>query len=64
MAQMKEQVKAPKIELSHEEMANLSHAEFKRLVIRMFTELIELGHKMKEQMKHIQSEIKYSGNQQ
>ena len=29
MAQMKEQIKAPKIELSSEEIANISDAEFK-----------------------------------
>ena len=32
---MKEQIKAPKMELSDEEIANLSDAEFKTLVIRM-----------------------------
>ena len=34
MAQMKEQIKAPKIELNDEEIANLSDAEFKTLVIK------------------------------
>ena len=35
MAQMKEQIKAPEnIELSDEEIANLSDADFKTLVIR------------------------------
>ena len=48
MAQMKEQIKAPKIELSDEEITNLSDAEFKTLVIRMLTELIKLALKMKE----------------
>ena len=55
---MKEQIKAPEKELSNEETANLSDEEFKTLVIKMLTELIELGHKMKEQMKATQSEIK------
>ena len=45
-------------ELSDKEIDNLSDAEFKTLVIRMLTELIELGHKMKEEMKATQSEIK------
>ena len=58
MAQMKEQVNTPEKELSDEEIDNLSDAEFKTLVIRMFTELIELGHKMKEEMKATQNEIK------
>ena len=35
-----------KIQLSNEEIANLSDAEFKTLVIRMLTEMIEYGHKM------------------
>ena len=56
MAQMKEQSKTS--ELSDEEIANLSDGEFKALVIKMLTELIELGRKMKEQMKDTQNEIK------
>ena len=58
MAQMKEQIKTPEKELSDKEVANLSDAEFKTLVIRMLTELIELGRKMKENMKATQSELK------
>ena len=58
MAQMKEQIKTPEQELSDEEIDNLPDAKFKTLVIRMLTELIELGHKMKEEMKATQSEIK------
>ena len=58
MAQMKEQIKTPEKELSNEEIANLSDAEFKTLVMRMLTELIEPSHKMKEQMKVTQSDIK------
>ena len=58
MAQMKEQIKTPEKELSDEETDNLSDAEFKTLVIRMLTELIELCCKMKEQIKATQSEIK------
>ena len=43
MAQMTEHFKAPeKIQLSNEEMANLSDAQFKTLVIKMLTELVEL----------------------
>ena len=56
---MKEQVKAPeKIQLSDEEIANLSDAEFKTLVIRMLTELVEYGHKIEEKVKAMKSEIK------
>ena len=56
---MKEQIKAPeKIQLSEEEMANLSDAEVKTLVIRMLTEMVEYGCRIEEKMKAIQSEIK------
>ena len=48
---MKEQIKAPKIELTNEEIANLSDAQFKTLVIRMLTELVESGCKLDEKMK-------------
>ena len=58
MAQMKEQSKASERELSKEEIANLSDGEFKALVIKILTHLIELGRKMKKQMKNTQSEIK------
>ena len=41
---MKEQIKAPeKIQLSNEETANLSDTQFKTLVIRKLTELVEFG---------------------
>ena len=55
MAQMKEQSKTLEKELSDEEIANLSDGEFKALVIKMLTELIELGWKMKKQMKDTQN---------
>ena len=55
---MKEQSKASERELSDEEMANLCDGEFRALVIKMLTDLIELGRKMKKQMKDTQSEIK------
>ena len=47
MAQMKEQSKASERELSEEEIPNLSDGELKALVIKMLTELIEPGRKMK-----------------
>ena len=55
---MKEQSKTSERELSYEEIANLSDGEFKALVIKMLTELTELGRKMKKQMKDTQNEIK------
>ena len=56
---MKEQIKAPeKIQLRDEEIANLSDAQFKTLVIRMLTELVEFGHKLDEKMKAMLSEMK------
>ena len=48
MAQMKEHSKASERKLSEEEIANLSDGEFKALVIKMLTDLIELGRKMKK----------------
>ena len=48
MTQMKEQIKTPKIELGDKEIANLSDAEFKTLVIRMPTEMVEYHCKTEE----------------
>ena len=58
MAQMKEQIKAPKIELSNEEIANLSDAQFKTMVIRMLTEMVEYGCKIEEKVQAMKNEIK------
>ena len=56
---MKEQIKAPeKIQLSDKDIANLLDAQFKTLVIRMLTELVEYGGKIEEEMKAMKSEIK------
>ena len=55
---MKEQIRTPEKGLSDEETANLSDSEFKTLVIRMLTEMIEFSGKMKEEMKAMQSEMK------
>ena len=60
MAQMKEQNKTPEKELNEMEIANLSDAEFKTLVIRILKELIEYGNNIKEEMKITLSEIKIS----
>ena len=49
MAQIKEQIKAPEtIQLSNEDIVNLSDAQFKILVIRMLTEMFKYGHKIEE----------------
>ena len=53
MAQMKEQNKAPEIKLSNDKIANLSDAQFKTLVIRMLTEMIEYGLKIEGKVKVI-----------
>ena len=59
MAQIKEQIKAPeKTQLNHKEIANLSDTEFKTLVIRLLTEMVEYGCKMEEKVKATQNEIK------
>ena len=55
---MKKQFKTPNTELSDEKIANLSDTEFKTLVIRMLTEMVEYGCKMEEKVKAMQSEIK------
>ena len=58
MAQKKEQIKTPEKEKSDKKIDNLSDAEFKTLVIRMLTEIVEYGHKIEEEVKAMQSEIK------
>ena len=55
---MKEQIKTLEKELSDKETANLSGAEFKTLVIRMVAEIVEYTHKIEEEVKAVQSEIK------
>ena len=56
---MKLQIKAPeKIQLSNEEIANLPDAQFKTLIIRMLTELVEFDCKLDEIMKAMRSEMK------
>ena len=46
---MTEHFKAPEIiQLSSKQVANLSDAHFKTLVIRKLTELVEFGHKLHE----------------
>ena len=59
MAQMTEHFKAPeKIQRSDEEIANLSDAQFKALVINMLTELVESVRKPDEKMKLMLRETK------
>ena len=54
MTQMKEQIKTKrKKELSDEEIANLSDEQFKTLVIKKLTELVEHGHKLEEKTKAV-----------
>ena len=56
---MTEHFKAPEIiQLSSEQIANLSDAQFKMLVIRTLTELVEFNHKLDEKMKARLSETK------
>ena len=55
---MKEQSISSETELNDEDIAILSGGEFKALVIKMLTYLIELGQKMKKQMKDTQNELK------
>ena len=63
---MTEHFKAPeKIQLSEEEIANLSDAQFKTLVIKMLIELVESIRKTDEKMKPMLRETKgkCTGNQ-
>ena len=55
---MKEQIKTPEKELSHKDIANISDAGFKTLVIGTFREMIEYSHKINGEVKAKQSEIK------
>ena len=43
---------------SLEEIANISDAQLKTLVIRMLTDLVEFGHKLDEKMKAMPRETK------
>ena len=59
MAQTTEHFKAPeKIQLSDEEIANLSDAQFKALVMNMLTDLVESIRKTDEKMKPMPRETK------
>ena len=59
MAQMTEHFKASeKIQLSEEEIANLLDAQFKTLVIKTLTELVEFVRKLDENMKPMPRETK------
>ena len=59
MTQKKEHIKAPeKIQLSDEEIANLSDTEFKTLVVRMLRNMFEYGCKIEDKVKSMQIEMK------
>ena len=56
---MKEQIKAPEnTQVSNEEITNISDAQFKTLIIRKITELVEFGRKLDENMKAMLRETK------
>ena len=56
---MTEHFKAPEIiQLSEEDIANLSDAHFKTLVIKTLTELVEFGQKLDEKSKAMPRETK------
>ena len=59
MAQMTEHFRAPEIiQLSSEQIANLSDTQFKTLFIKMLTELVESVRKTDEKMKVMLRETK------
>ena len=67
MAQIKEQIKAPKkIQLSDEEIGNPSDAQFKTLLIGMLTEIVQYGRKIRGKGEGYakSSKRKCIGNQQ
>ena len=51
---MKEQIKTPEKELNDKEITNLSDEEFKTLVIRMLTKMVEYSRKTEEKVKATQ----------
>ena len=53
-----QQIKTPEKQLTNQEIPNLSDAEFKTLVIRMLTEMVEYSRKIEEEVKAMKSEIK------
>ena len=56
---MTEHFKAPEIiQLSSEQIANLSDAQFKTLVIKKLTQLVEFGRKLDKKMKAMVRETK------
>ena len=62
---MKEKIKDPeKIQLRDEEIANLSDAQFKTLVIRMLTEMTDYGQKIEERMKAMKSKLRKNATKQ
>ena len=58
IAQIKEQNKSPAKEFNKMETANLSDAEFKKLVMWMLRELTEYSNNINEEMKVTLSKIK------
>ena len=58
MAQMKEQIKAPEKNTTDKDIDSLSDTQFKTLVIRKLTELVEFGHKLDGKMKAMLRETK------
>ena len=66
MAQIKEQNKIPEKERNEMEISNLSDAEFKTLIIRMLTKLVEYGHKIRGKNEDYKksNKGKYIRNQQ
>ena len=58
MDQMKEQIKTPEKELNKMEISNLSDAEFKTLVIRMFLRMLKEVTEDIRSIKKTQSETK------
>ena len=58
IAQMKQKDKTAEKKLNKMEISYLSDAEFKTLVIRMLTAMVEYGRKIEEKVKTMKREIK------
>ena len=64
MAQMKVQIKTPEKELNKMEIGNLLDAEFKTLVIRMFSELTGRADELRKNFNSIKKDMKTIKNNQ
>ena len=58
MTQMKEQIQSSKNRINDEEIANVSDAQLKTLIIKILTEIVEYGCKIEGKVKPMKREIR------